>query len=280
MSQIAYDPVKDSFAAFIRKNRPLRSFFYALLDMFFLRSWFVRRALRKWYSDHYGDALISLKGLRILDAGCGFGQYDQFMLRTFSKIRIDAIDVKQDYLDDCRHYFKKDIKRDRIDFEQMDLLDPDFKKLYDLVLCVDVMEHIHEDVKVLKNISAAMKPESTFIMHSPSHYAEDDAGEDDSFVGEHARPGYSKDEISAKLREAGLEPVELKYTYGWAGHTAWVMLIKWPMLWINKIGKIALLLMLPWYAITLIPGLLLMSIDMIGDHSKGTGILVVAKKQQ
>jgi SAM-dependent methyltransferase len=280
MSQIAYDPVKDSLAAMIRKNRPLRSLFYGLLDLFFLRSWFVRRALRNWYSEHYGDVRVARKGLRILDAGSGFGQYDQFMLRTFSRIRIDAIDVKQDYLDDCDHYFKKDIKRNRIRFRKMDLLEPTFEKRYDLVLCIDVMEHIEEDRSVLKHISDAMKPDATFIMHSPSHYAEDDAGGDDSFVGEHARAGYSKDDIAAKLREAGLEPKELRYTYGVAGHTAWVMLIKWPMLWINKIGKTALLLMLPWYVFTLIPGLLLMSLDMIGDHKKGTGILVVAKKQQ
>src|SRR5690606_18645697 len=110
------------------------------------------------------------------------------------------------------------------------------------------------------------------------HYAEDDADGDDSFVGEHARPGYSKEDISAKLRRAGLEPVEVRYTYGTPGHTAWVMLVKWPMLWINRIGKIALLVMIPWYMLTLMPGLLLMALDMTADHEKGTGILAMARK--
>lgn len=278
MSQIAYDPVKDSFARVIRKNRFFRGIFYTLLDMFFLRSWYVRRALRNWYNKHYGEARFALKGLRILDAGCGFGQYDKFILSSFSKVRVDAVDVKADYLDDCRYYFKRQIKQDRIRFKEMDLLKPVFEKQYDLILCVDVLEHIHEDVRVMKHLADAMKPDGYFIMHSPSHYAEDDADGDDSFVGEHARPGYSKEEISAKLKQSGLEPEEVRYTYGPLGHAAWMLLIKWPMLWINRIGKIALLLMIPWYVITLIPGLLLMSLDMYGNHEKGTGILVVARK--
>ena len=278
MSQIAYDPVKDKFAAIIKKSRFLRGMFYALLDLFFLRSWYVRRSLRQWYADHFGDARFALKGLRILDAGCGFGQYDQFMLRSFSKIRIDAVDVKTDYLDDCRYYFKQDIKRDRIRFKEMDLLEPKFEKLYDLVLCVDVLEHIEEDVRVMKNLSAVLKPDGYFLMHSPSHYAEDDADGDDSFVGEHARPGYSKEELAAKLREAGLEPVELRYSYGPLGHFAWMLLIKWPMLWMTKMGIAAIIFMIPWYIVSLIPGLILMMMDMINDHQKGTGILALAKK--
>lgn len=278
MSQIAYDPVKDKFATLIKRNRFLRGLFYSILDLFFLRSWYVRRTLRRWYDDHFADARFALKGLDILDAGSGFGQYDKFMLNTFSKIRIDAVDVKADYLDDCRYYFKEDIKRDRIHFKEMDLLEPRFEKMYDLVLCVDVLEHIEEDVKVMKNLSAAMKPEGYFLMHSPSHYAEDDADGDDSFVGEHARPGYSKEELTAKLKEAGLKPVELRYSYGSLGHFAWMLLIKLPMLWMTKIGKLALLLMIPWYFVVLIPGLLFMMVDMMSDHKKGTGILALAKK--
>lgn len=278
MSQIAYDPVKDSFARVIKKNRFFRGIFYSLLDLFFLRSWYVRRSLRNWYNRHYSEALFALKGLRILDAGCGFGQYDKYMLSSFSKVRIDAVDVKSDYLDDCRYFFKKEIKQDRIRFKEMDLLQPKFEKLYDLVLCVDVLEHIHEDVQVMRHLSNAMKPDGYFIMHSPSHYAEDDANGDDSFVGEHARPGYSKNEIIEKLQQVGLEPEEVRYTYGTLGHTAWILLIKWPMLWINRIGNIALIFMIPWYLITLIPSLILMGLDMFGDHKKGTGILVVARK--
>ena len=69
MSRIAYDPVKDRFANIIRRFRFLRTLFYKLLDLFFLRSWYVRDILRKYgsHNDQQGQ-------WRLLDAGSGFGQ--------------------------------------------------------------------------------------------------------------------------------------------------------------------------------------------------------------
>lgn len=278
MSQIAYDPVKDRFAAIIRRNRFLRGLFYQALDLFFLRSWFVRRQLRLWYRDNALAVNRSGMTLKILDAGCGFGQYDQFMLRALPGIRIDAVDIKDDYLDACRYYFKKDIKRKDITFANIDLLDPSFERTYNLVLCVDVLEHIEEDVRVIEHLQHALKPGGYFLMHSPSHLAEGDAGGDPSFVGEHARAGYSRKEISDKLRQAGLEPVAVRYTYGPAGHFAWEMLIKWPMLLLSKWGFAAVIVLPFWYALTLIPGLMLMKVDLHGNHATGTGIMAYARK--
>jgi 2-polyprenyl-3-methyl-5-hydroxy-6-metoxy-1,4-benzoquinol methylase len=278
MSQIAYDPVKDKFARLIRRNRILRSFFYLLLDMFFLRSWYIRDRLHKWHGTNAAAVQKSEGTIRILDAGCGFGQYDRFMLRAFPGARILAVDIKQDYLEDCRHYFKSDIGDGSIRFQFQDLLNPDINEKYHMVLCVDVLEHIVEDVQVMENMQKLLKPGGYFLMHSPSHLAEEDAGEHETFVGEHARAGYSKDELTGKFRLAGLEPVELSYTYGSFGHAAWVLLIKWPMLWLTQLG-FAMALILPfWYAITLIPGLLMMRIDMIGDNPEGTGIIGLARK--
>jgi SAM-dependent methyltransferase len=278
MSQIAYDPVKDRFAGIIRKNRFFRGVFYSLLDVFFLRSWHVRKVLQAWYRDNMMEAKRTDSKLRLLDAGCGFGQYDRFILRSLPGVKIDAVDVKQDYLDDCRFFFEKDIKKNRISFEEMDLLAPNFDKKYNMVLCVDVLEHIEEDVLVMKNLQEALKPGGFFLMHSPSHLAEDDADGDESFVGEHARAGYSKKDISDKLIEAGLEPVRVEYTYGKSGHTAWVMLIKWPMLWLTKLGFGVVLILPFWYAVTLVPGLILMQLDNSEDNEAGTGILALARK--
>lgn len=280
MSQIAYDPVKDRFAALIRRSRFSRSSFYSLLDLFFLRSWYVRAKLRQWYVENVLQIEKSKGTVRILDAGCGFGQYDRFMLRAFPGAKIDAVDVKQDYLDDCKFYFKKDIDDGFIRFSKQDLLEPKIKKKYHMVLCVDVLEHIEEDVKVMKNMCDVLKPGGYFLMHSPSHLAEDDADGDESFVGEHARAGYSKEELSEKFRSAGLEPVDLSYTYGREGHAAWVMLIKWPMLWLTRFGFLFALVLPFWYAVTLIPGLLLMRADMVFENKSGTGIIGFARKPE
>jgi len=271
MSQIAYDPVKDRFAGIIRNSRFLRRLFYFALDVFFLRSWHVRHTIRKIVKEASGSAP------KILDAGSGFGQYDRFLLKLFPDAQITAVDVKEDYLRDCRFYFQKEIKAGTITFEQQDLLEYS-KPGFEFVLCVDVLEHIYEDVVVMKNLCDSLKPGGFFLMHSPSHLAEEDAGDDAFFVDEHARAGYSEEELSQKMMQAGLEPFLIKYTYGVLGHAAWVLIIKWPMLLLNRLGFGAVLLLPFWYCLSLIPALIMMKSDVLNQNKTGTGILGLARR--
>lgn len=273
MSRIAYDPVKDRFANLIRKSVFLRTLFYRLLDLFFLRSWYVRRVVK----EHARD-LEQSGSWKLLDAGSGFGQYDRFILNTFDEVQVTAVDVKQDYLQDSRNYFEAKNLSQRIEFRQMDLLEPEFKQEYDFVICIDVLEHIEDDRKVIKNLQSVLKPGGYFLMHSPSIYSEEDAGEDDTFVDEHARAGYAKEDIREKLESAGLQPVSIEYTYGEKGHRAWELLIKYPMLWMNRYKLWILPLLAIYYLFTLPYGLLLMKLDMKGTNEKGTGIYALARK--
>lgn len=275
MSKIAYDPTKDKFAGWIRRSRFLRTLFFKILDLFFLRSWYVRSALQRLYKQKFS----TLKTCEILDAGSGFGQYDRFMLQKFRNARIHALDIKEDYLDDCRYYFQNEVKAGRIRFENVDLVaDELLAQTFDLALCVDVLEHIEEDVRVMTSIRKALKPGGFFIMHSPSHYSEEDAGDDEFFVDEHARAGYSKSELAGKLEKAGLEPVSLHYSYGKWGHRAWVILIKVPMLWFTRFGMYTLIWLPFYYVVTLLPGVIMMWLDRRQNNGRGTGILGIARR--
>lgn len=274
MSRIAYDPVKDQFASLVRKSTFLRTLFYMLLDLFFLRSWYVRKMLK-----NYAEEIDKTGKWELLDAGSGFGQYDRFILNHFDNVSVTAVDVKEDYLDDARKYFQSAIQRNRIQFRKMDLLAPNFSQKYNFIICIDVLEHIEEDLRVIKNLESVLKPGGYFLMHSPSVYSEEDAGEDDTFVDEHARAGYSKQDIRKKIEEAGLTPVEIAYTYGKKGHKAWELLIKYPMLWMTKYKLWVLPLMAIYYIFTLPAGLVLMKMDMKAENEKGTGIFALAQKQ-
>ncbi|MEX0647952.1 MAG: class I SAM-dependent methyltransferase [Balneolaceae bacterium] len=273
MSAIAYDPVKNKFAKIIRRNRVLRRLFYFLLDLFFLRSWHVRRVIK-----NTADEMDKEGEWHLLDAGCGFGQYDRFLLSSFKEIRVHAVDVKEDYLEDCRFYFKKMIQNGSIDFEAVDLLNPSLQKQYDFIICIDVLEHIEEDQKVIQNLTEALKPGGFFLMHSPSQYSEEDDDEDESFVGEHARPGYSKADISGKLESAGLKPENIHYTYGFWGHKAWILSVKYPMISLNKIGMAAILPLLIYYPVIMPFCLLMNSADLFTKNVKGNGIYALARK--
>lgn len=273
MSTIEYDPVKDKFSRIIKNSKVLRRIFYFLLDLFFLRSWYIRKLLRE-----IGGDLDEKGEWSLLDAGSGFGQYDRFILNSFQNVSVHSIDVKEDYLNDCRHYFKKEIKDGRISFENKDLLEFESTEKYDLIICIDVLEHIEEDSLVIRNLSDQLHDGGFFLMHSPSHYSEEDGDEDDTFVGEHARAGYSKTDIADKLHKADLIPEKVHYTYGYWGHKAWIFSIKYPMIWFNKMGLIALLPLLVYYPVVM-PFCLLMNVtDLFAANNKGNGIYALAKK--
>lgn len=273
MSKIDYDPIKDRFARVIRNSSGLRRIFYFLLDLVFLRSWHIRKVLKE-----EGARFENAGPWKLIDAGCGFGQYDRFILNHFENVKIHAIDVKKEYLRDNKKYFRQKFDKKRIDFHEADLLKLTGSKSFDFVICIDVLEHIEEDVKAMQNLSKCLKEGGYFLMHSPSHYSEEDASGDDTFVGEHARTGYSKAEIEKKLMESDLLPVKTHYTYGKWGRRSWTLSVKWPMIWFTRFGMSASLLLMLYYPVVLPFCLIMNKADLYTKNEKGSGIYALAKK--
>src|ERR1051326_3456747 len=136
-----YDPIKRSLGNVFNKSPMLRKTFYSLLDLLLLRAWHVHKELKK---------IKPKEGMQILDAGSGYGQYSFWMWKRFKGCSILAVDVKEEQVADCNNFFSS-IGASNVKFEIADLtkfVQPD---KYDLVLSVDVMEHILEDVQVFKN---------------------------------------------------------------------------------------------------------------------------------
>src|SRR2546423_1210255 len=144
-----YDPIKRSLGNVFNKSPFLRKTFYNLLDLLLLRSWHVHRELRNWNSKQRNSSAI-------LDAGSGFGQYSYWMIRHFKNCNILAVDVKEEQVEDCNRFFSV-IGAKNVKFEIADLTKFVQQNTYDLVLSVDVMEHILEDVLVFRNFHASMK---------------------------------------------------------------------------------------------------------------------------
>ena len=137
-----YDPVKRSLGNVFNKTPWLRKLFYKLLDILLLRAWYIKREIKKIYShDRKAD-------VNVLDAGSGFGQYSFFVSSYLRNAKVLGVDVKEEQIEDCNQFFTKIKRADRVKFQYADLTkfsDPD---KYDLVLSVDVMEHILEDEQV------------------------------------------------------------------------------------------------------------------------------------
>jgi SAM-dependent methyltransferase len=267
-----YDPIKNIFASVIKKIPALRILFYKILDLMFLRSWYVRRELKEL------RRLFGNKNIEIYDAGSGYGQYTYFMSRKLHPNNIFAVDVKEDWIKDCKDFFSAQ-KLWNVKFGLEDLTRINYKEKFDLVTCIDVMEHIEDDAAVFKNFYEALKPGGYLLINTPSIYGGSDVHDDntESFIGEHARKGYSKEDLESKLYPIGFSTYKFKYTYGFWGDKAWRLGIKYPMLMLNT-SKLFFLILPVYYLITLPFTLLMMYADYSTPNKIGTGINFIAKK--
>ncbi|MFN3875961.1 MAG: class I SAM-dependent methyltransferase, partial [Flavobacteriales bacterium] len=139
-----YDPVKRRLGAVFNRTPWLRRLFYRLLDLLLLRAWHIHRDLRPWIRE-----ARSANDVRIYDAGAGFGQYSYWLSSRLPQARITAIDVKKEQVADCNAFFER-IGRPRVRFKVGDVTTYRQPGGFDLVVCVDVMEHIVEDEAALR----------------------------------------------------------------------------------------------------------------------------------
>ena len=154
------------------------------------------------------------------------------------------------------------------------------KNCYNLILCVDVMEHIREDIQVFRNFFDAMKNEGYLMISTPSDQGGSDVHDEDeeSFIDEHVRSGYGMKEIRSKLESAGFTEIETRYTYGKPGNLSWKLSMKYPVKMLNI--SYFFFILLPFYYIIFFPVSLILNIfDLHLDHKTGTGLLVLARKK-
>ncbi len=271
-----YDPIKRSLGNVFNKSPFLRRMFYRMLDVLLLRTWHVRKELRKWNNQNSSDA-------QILDAGSGFGQYVYFLSGLNRKWNVLGVDVKQEQIDDCNAFFNRIGRGQRVKFEYADLTDFDMPNRFNMILSVDVMEHILEDVQVFKNFYKALQPGGMVLISTPSDQGGSDTHHDhdhdevSGFIDEHVRDGYGIGEIEEKLRSAGFSKVSARYSYGWPGSLAWRLSMKYPIQTLN-VSKLFFIL-LPFYYLLAFPFVLILNyMDISKNWKTGTGLIVKARK--
>lgn len=267
-----YDPIKQSLGKVFNQTPLLRKLFYRLLDLLLLRSWHIRRELRQLNRSGFNPAQIA-------DAGSGFGQYVYWLSKRYPAAQISGLDIKQEQVDDCNRFFTA-IKRDhRVSFVYADLTRLEEVEAWGLVLSVDVMEHIEDDRAVFRHLYRGLKPGGYLLISTPSDQGGSDVHHEDdqSFIDEHVRDGYSVDEIDEKLREAGFSDIAIKYSYGKPGKLSWKLSMKYPIVLAN-ISKL-FLLVLPLYYLLVYPVCYLLNrADTRGSHETGTGLIVKCRK--
>jgi SAM-dependent methyltransferase len=267
-----YESIKSSLDKFFSGPLFMRKLLYFLLDLLLLRTWHVKKALRKISREMPKESVV-------LDAGSGFGQYTWRMCKMNRNWKISAVDINKDHIENCSAFFHRAGLSEKVSFFTADLTKFDESLKYNLILSVDVMEHIKDDETVFRNFHNSLKESGIVLISTPSDQGGSDVhgDEDDSFIDEHVRNGYGIKEITDKLTRAGFSKVEVKYTYGIAGNISWRLSMKNPVKMLNK--SYFFFIILPFYYLIIFPVSIILNIfDLTITHKSGTGLLVTARK--
>lgn len=268
-----YEPLKGRLARLFLRSPWLKRLLFFLSRQVFLRELEVRRALRRLAAEGF-------RPRRILDAGTGYGQYALALKRFFPEARILSVDINPACVaqlqDLCRRGGVAGVEA-----RVADLLDFQLDEPVDLVLNVDVVEHIQDDRRVFRVFGQVLAPGGLLLLHTPA--MEDGLSEEEVLrrtpaVGEHAREGYTRAMLRERLAQAGLEEVALRSTYGPAGGLAWHLGVRGPLRAL-KAGFWTLPLVLAWSALSLLPVRLLNALALRSDGRRGGCLLALARKR-
>ncbi len=215
-----------------------------------LRSWHWQLARRLDY--HVGEAIRFGRFLRlvvplvgpetrtVLDAGCGTGKHAFYLAQCFPHLQVTGLDNRGDVVARAEAEARKK-GLDNLHFQVGDLTVSLPEGAYDLIYSIDVLEHIENDVKALANMARALRAGGWLAVHTPltpqTHWLR--RFDLDHLKNPlHAREGYERGELEAKMTAAGLTVARTVYTHGRWGTLAWD-LWKWSR---YRIGRTVILL--------------------------------------
>ncbi len=147
----------------------------------------------------YGSNIKNEDGLRILEIGCGTGEITESLQKYGN---VTGIDMSNEAADFCRERGLENIIVADINTINIDSLEK-----YDLVLALDVLEHIQDDIEAIKRVGKLLSQDGYFIINVPAYkflWSEHDE------ALQHKRR-YSTYEIKRKLEDNGFEIVKMSY---------------------------------------------------------------------
>lgn len=103
---------------------------------------------------------------RILDAGCGRADHTFYLAGAFPESQVVGLDISAAQIAANRALANK-MRVSNVEFLAMDLRDFKASKEFDLIICVDVLEHIVERQAVLGQLADALTAGGHLFAHMP-----------------------------------------------------------------------------------------------------------------
>jgi SAM-dependent methyltransferase len=131
-------------------------------------------------------------GYRMLEVGCGTGKVLKMLEETCSDGTVVGMDLFGEGLAFAR-------ERTSCALVQGDVNRPPFGGSFDIIGAFDVLEHLPDDVRVLRNISSMLTPGGALILTVPAHRSLWSYFDEAS----HHRRRYEEKQLKRKLEAAG-----------------------------------------------------------------------------
>ena len=165
-------------------------------------------------------SIPSLQPQRILDAGCGRGDYAIYLAQRYPDARVLAIDV-----DEKRIARNVDTARrlglGNLDFQVADVCELSLVDEFDLIVSIDVLEHIVNQNGALTALGRALRPRGVAYYHIPTvrekpvpfsgRLADFHAWAEE----EHVAEDHTHTSFVTTVRRSGLQVVRAQRTFGY-----------------------------------------------------------------
>ncbi|QSR85448.1 bifunctional 2-polyprenyl-6-hydroxyphenol methylase/3-demethylubiquinol 3-O-methyltransferase UbiG [Methylacidimicrobium sp. B4] len=171
-------------------------------------------------------------GERLLDVGCGSGAFTiaaslrgyEALGMSWSKADLDAAAARADLSGAKRAKFL--VWDARLLHEQKP-----WKGHFDVVLCLEAVEHILDDAALFRSMAACLVPGGRLLLTTPNFLYRAISREDDGpfqreELGWHVRRGYTPTMLRELCREAGLWVEEISYCSGWCSQKVTALMRK------------------------------------------------------
>lgn len=183
--------------------------------------------LERWYCRLFGIPIVGLRirvriltkllpanASRILDAGCGRGVISRILARRYHNSSVDAVDENA-AAQEVNKRLARVMKLENCHFITDDLLNLSNENYYDLIVSVDNLEHVQDDIALLKAFYNAILPAGFLVLHVPHYFRRWPICKwrKNFDVPGHVRPGYHLPEITERVRRAGFDIVRSGFSY-------------------------------------------------------------------
>jgi 2-polyprenyl-3-methyl-5-hydroxy-6-metoxy-1,4-benzoquinol methylase len=112
------------------------------------------------------DTFVS-RPRRILDAGCGAGDYSIYLARRFPDAQVLGVDIDPERVERNRTNARR-LEISNAQFEVADLTVADFADPFDLIVAIDVLEHIESQDGALSRLHSALRSGGIAFVHMPT----------------------------------------------------------------------------------------------------------------